>query len=81
MFKGGKPAQRYVPGSIPGAAQTGAGEDKKKRVRSKRPIKDKEEVNGNGNVAPVEEMAALQVEDGDDEGVPKKIRNLVKKVC
>jgi translation initiation factor 2A len=81
MFRGGKPAQRYVPGNVPGAPQTGGTEDKKKLVRSKRPMKEKAETNGheNGDVAPVEEMATLEVA-GEDEGTQKKLRNLTKKV-
>ncbi|ORX35304.1 eukaryotic translation initiation factor eIF2A-domain-containing protein [Kockovaella imperatae] len=86
MFKGGKPSQRYVPGanSIPGAPNpSGAGEEKKKRVRSKRPIKDKDgEANGDReNEPPVDEMTTLKVHDnGVDEAVAKKLRNLAKKL-
>lgn len=85
MFKGGKPSQRYVPGasSVPGAPSSSGPEEKKKRVRSKRPMKDKDgEANGNGEVEPpVEEMKAVTVqENGTDEAVAKKLRNLAKKV-
>lgn len=94
MFKGGKPAQRYVPGhgipgaGPPGSATPGGGKDgdKKKRVRSKRPLKDgaegkESEANTPAEVA--EQVAKVQIgEDAGavDEAVAKKIRNLTKKV-
>ena len=96
MFKGGKPSQRYVPGanSVPGAPASPAAEEKKKRVRSKRPMKEKEkdaaggasttagEANGDGVATPpVEEMSAVAIPDGaGDEALAKKLRNLAKKV-
>jgi translation initiation factor 2A len=94
MFKGGKPAQRYVPGhgipgaGPPGSATPGGGKDadKKKRVRSKRPLKDgaegkESEANTPAEVA--EQVAKVQIgEDAGavDEAVAKKVRNLTKKV-
>jgi len=44
-------------------------------------VKEKEETNGheNGDVAPVEALATLEVA-GEDEGTQKKLRNLTKKV-
>jgi translation initiation factor 2A len=77
MFRGGKPAQRYVPGTaVPGAPQGQGQEEKKKRVRSKRPIK---ESNENGTEAPVEEMKNVEIA-GEEDATAKKIRNLSKKV-
>ncbi|RSH94843.1 hypothetical protein EHS25_004649 [Saitozyma podzolica] len=94
MFKGGKPAQRYVPGhgipgaGPPGSATPGGGKDadKKKRVRSKRPLKDgaegkESEANTPAEVA--EQVAKVQIgEDAGavDEAVAKKVRNLTKKL-
>jgi translation initiation factor 2A len=102
MFKGGKPAQRYIPGqAIPGAPPPGAPpgsqgssgkEDKKKRVRSKRPLKEAgvdggatpDNVNGAATPADVDEQVGkLQIGENTsavDEAVVKKIRNLTKKV-
>ena len=81
MFKGGKPAQRYVPGQIPGGMQAGNGDEKKKRMRTKRSSKEKDELDGtaNGDGVPTEEIANLKVTEQDE--VMKKIRNLAKKVC
>jgi translation initiation factor 2A len=80
MFKGGKPAQRYVPGGgVPGASQPQ--EDKKKRVRSKRPMKEAAETNGNVE-PPVEELKNVEIAGtgADEDANAKKIRNLSKKV-
>lgn len=75
MFKGGKPGQRYVPGNaVPGASANGAQDEKKKRVRSKRPAKDAE-----APEPPVEEMKAVEIAPEEDASA-KKIRNLSKKV-
>ena len=68
-MRGGKPAQRYVPGrGVPGASQPQA-EEKKKRVRTKR-TKEPE--------APVEEMKKVEI--NDDDANAKKLRNLNKKL-
>jgi translation initiation factor 2A len=92
MFKGGKPSQRYVPGGgVPGAppkgdANGGGNEDKKKRVRSKRPLKE-----SNGVEEAIQGIETLGVENGNGETVientggedevnVKKLRNLSKKV-
>lgn len=78
MFRGGKPAQRYVPGTaVPGASAPP--EDKKKRVRSKRPMKEAPETNGTVE-PPVQEMKQVEIA-GDEDANAKKIRNLSKKVC
>lgn len=101
MFKGGKPSERYVPGGgVPGAPKPGAaangtkGEDKKKRVRTKRTGKDGAATDDtpaaageDGSKTPAEvaqQMSTMQVgEDKSsvDDAVSKKIRNLNKKVC
>ena len=72
MFKGGKPSQRYVPGSVPGAAAPSPAEDKKKRARNKPPLVSPEPA----IAAPVAEMSVLEVDEAKD----KRIRNLGKKV-
>lgn len=85
MFRGGKPAERYIPGRVPGAPKPAGGEDKKKRVRTKRTGKQKDEESGETNgdavesAVPVEEMASLEVAM-EDEATQKKMRNLMKKV-
>ncbi|BEJ10879.1 hypothetical protein CspHIS471_0103010 [Cutaneotrichosporon sp. HIS471] len=74
MFRGGKPAGRYIPGTaIPGAPSSGAsGADKKKKPRNKK------------KAAPEpEELAAdLAKVDlkHDEDTAQKKIRNLTKKL-
>ena len=95
MFKGSKPAQRYVPGRVPGAPLPGAAEDKKKKGRNKRSNRENGEANGvvrgedgelNGNgdgdgaAALVEGMTALVTKE-EDEAVQKKLRGLFRKVC
>ena len=79
MFRGGKPAQRYVPGTaVPGASQGQGQEEKKKRVRTKRPAKENNE---NGAVEPpTEELQKVEIGGGEEDATQKKIRNLSKKV-
>ncbi|ORY22695.1 eukaryotic translation initiation factor eIF2A-domain-containing protein [Naematelia encephala] len=82
MFKGGKPSSRYIPGAPPpgSAPPASQAEDKKKRVRSKRPLKE------NGGGAPVEEMEKLEVTPisppvpVEEDPAQKKIRGLQKKL-
>jgi translation initiation factor 2A len=79
MFRGGKPAQRYIPGAgPPGSAPKPAADGKKK--------KNKKKANGDEAGAPVEAMAkttisspVVEAPSGDD-AAAKKIRNLEKKV-
>lgn len=93
MFRGGKPAGRYTPGLPPGAAPVspagGAKEEKKKRVRSKRPLKDGAggHLGEGGAEETTEAVEGLKAEDAapaagasGDEAVQKKIRGLNKKV-
>jgi len=90
MFRGGKPAQRYVPGApIPGAAVPSE-ETKKKRTRKKKVDKDGAgEANGGVSPAdvPTEGMAKVDIGDGNpaetadgDDAAAKRIRNLIKKL-
>lgn len=87
MFRGGKPAGRYTPGLPPGAAPASpaAGkEDKKKRVRTKRPQKETA-VDGDGVETVAEKVEQMKIEEPapqstGEEGVQKKIRGLNKKV-
>lgn len=90
MFRGGKPSQRYIPGSnVPGAAAPAAApedKDKKKRARGK---KKGDAAAAEAEVepaAPVAEMGKVDIKDekaggeGEDEANAKRVRNLVKKV-
>lgn len=85
-FRGGKPAGRYIPGQPPGAAPPAQAEkgDKKKKVRSKRPMKEGGVGEDGGEVVGLEkEVEELQVGEDKgsvDEAVQKKIRGLNKKV-
>jgi translation initiation factor 2A len=90
MFKGGKPSQRYVPGGgVPGAPAKDANgvddKDKKKRVRSKRPLKEQVEevVEGVKDVvvSAAEAVGVVAATSGEgDDATAKKLRNLNKKV-
>lgn len=79
MFKGGKPAARYIPGAgIPGAPPKPAADGKKK--------KNKKKANGGEQVL-VEEMGKATIElapvvevPATDDAAAKKVRNLEKKV-
>lgn len=78
MFRGGKPAGRYIPGaSVPGApAKEGA--DKKKKPKNKKKAAAPEE-------EAAAEVAKLDVKDkapaaNDEDAAQKKIRNLTKKL-
>ena len=91
MFKGGKPAGRYIPGApIPGApaptAQHGDG-NKKKKNNKKKGKGEGENGAAPGPAAPVEEMAKANLNGAvaaspatPDDAAAKKIRNLEKKV-
>jgi translation initiation factor 2A len=79
MFKGGKPAGRYIPGAgIPGAPPKQPADGKKK--------KNKKKANGGDQVL-VEEMGKATIElapvvevPATDDAAAKKVRNLEKKV-
>jgi translation initiation factor 2A len=79
MFKGGKPAARYIPGAgIPGAPPKQPADGKKK--------KNKKKTNGGDQVL-VEEMGKATIElapvvevPATDDAAAKKVRNLEKKV-
>ncbi|WOO80461.1 Eukaryotic translation initiation factor 2A [Vanrija pseudolonga] len=83
MFKGGKPAQRYIPGGgVPGAPPGAAADkgEKKKRTRSK----NKKGQDAAAEDVPAAAIAKLEVTAeaaaGDDDANTKKIRNLTKKL-
>ena len=82
-FRGGKPAQRYVPGTVPGAPKPSPADDKKKKSKSKKGPKENgvEPVANGTSTPPVEEMSNLEVKGGEpDEAAAKKLRGLKKKV-
>lgn len=92
MFKGGKPAGRYIPGaSIPGApassAQHGDGNKKKKNNKKKGKGEGENGAVPSGPAAPVDEMAKANLNGAvpaspatPDDAAAKKIRNVEKKV-
>lgn len=77
LFKGGKPAGRYIPGTVPGAPVPGtsgaAGGEKKKRQRTKNKKAEPEPE------APAAELAKVDIA-ADEDASAKKIRNLTKKL-
>ncbi|WVR03690.1 hypothetical protein IAU60_000685 [Kwoniella sp. DSM 27419] len=86
MFRGGKPAGRYVPGAPPpGSAPKEQGPDEKKKRTRKRSGKDKEDDKVAEGMAKLEVAAPApaapepEAEEGDDANA-KKIRNLTKKL-
>ncbi|KAK6905471.1 hypothetical protein I203_106300 [Kwoniella mangroviensis CBS 8507] len=89
MFRGGKPAGRYIPGApIPGSVPKEApAEDKKKRTRKRGKGENGATNEEKEKVEKVtEELAKVEVkdkdnkEDGGDDSNSKKIRNLTKKL-
>lgn len=78
MFKGGKPAARYIPGAgIPGAPPKQPVDGKKKKNKKK----------AKGDEVLVEEMGKATIElapvvevPATDDAAAKKVRNLEKKV-
>jgi translation initiation factor 2A len=80
MFKGGKPAQRYIPGSIPGAPAPKHQADGNKKKKNKKKTE-------NGVAPPVGEMEKTTIDSpaaseapATDDAIAKKVRNLEKKV-
>lgn len=80
MFKGGKPSQRYIPGSIPGAPAPKHQADGNKKKKNKKKAEP-------GVVPPVEEMEKASIDSpaaseapATDDAIAKKVRNLEKKV-
>lgn len=86
MFKGGKPAGRYIPGApIPGApASSAPNADAGKKKKNKKKGKGEGENGGPpAPAAPVEEMANANLNGSApaaDDAQSKKIRNVEKKV-
>ncbi|WWC66619.1 uncharacterized protein I206_100522 [Kwoniella pini CBS 10737] len=79
MFRGGKPAGRYIPGSAPpGSApkEQANNDDKKKRTRKR----GKAENDEKPVEAVTEEVAKVDIKDEGDDSTAKKIRNLTKKL-
>nr|XP_018266926.1 translation initiation factor 2A [Kwoniella dejecticola CBS 10117]OBR89084.1 translation initiation factor 2A [Kwoniella dejecticola CBS 10117] len=85
MFRGGKPAGRYIPGSAPpgSAPKEPVNDDKKKRTRKrgKGENEEKPAAATSGAVEQVtEDVSKVDIKDEGDDANSKKIRNLTKKL-